>query len=230
MTFAYSNGTVHQAVVLSHEKDELRAVAPGGEDVLVFSRICGAWITDELDPVTITFAWERRVIALPPSEADCICHKESAADLIQSLLRGDEGNEDEANTLCACTSRGNRTTTNRIKRGNAHARLTVQERRFSSCQVPLRLRRQAIAQMGHVSPVTGAIPKAIVAGPAHIRASSCDLKIRIGALRPRNPSPRNILFERYPTNKPLRPRTITEIPTDAPVSFRRRSNSLMPCA
>lgn len=113
MTITYSNGTVQQAVVLSHEQDEIRAVAPGTEDVLALSRIHGAWITDELDPVTIEFAWERSVATPAPAEADCICSKELAVHLIQSLLRGEEGNEQEAKSLRAFSRHGNRSATNR---------------------------------------------------------------------------------------------------------------------
>lgn len=107
MTITYSNGTVLQAVVLSHEQDELRAVAPGVDDVLTFTCIHGTWISEELEPVTITFAWERRVVTPAPTEDDCICPKDLAAHLIHTLLQGDEGNEDIANRVYAFGREGN---------------------------------------------------------------------------------------------------------------------------
>jgi hypothetical protein len=90
MTITYLNGTVFEAVVLSHEENAIRAIAPGCEDVLVFTRIQGTWISGELEPVAIEFAWQRRVTSRAPAEAACICPKALAARLIQSLLRGEE--------------------------------------------------------------------------------------------------------------------------------------------
>ena len=61
MTITYPNGTVLPAVVLSRGEEEIRAIAPGCDDVLVFTRIRGTWVSEELEPVTIEFG-----IKLPP--------------------------------------------------------------------------------------------------------------------------------------------------------------------
>jgi hypothetical protein len=90
VTITYPDGTVLKAIVLSHEENEIRAIATGCDDVLVFTRIHGTWISEEIEPVTIEFGWQRR--GAPPfaSEDDCVCPKTLAARLIQSLFRGGE--------------------------------------------------------------------------------------------------------------------------------------------
>jgi hypothetical protein len=57
---------------------------------LAFTRIHGTWVSEDLEPVAVRFAWERRTAAHPFSDSDCICSKELAAQLIQSLFSGSE--------------------------------------------------------------------------------------------------------------------------------------------
>jgi hypothetical protein len=88
MTITYPNGTVRNAIVVSHEEHELRAVVAGCDDVLVFTRIRGNWIAEDLEPVTFEFEWERRVAPPSTSEDDCICPKELADRLTSALCDG----------------------------------------------------------------------------------------------------------------------------------------------
>ena len=90
MTITYRDGTNLNAIVLSHEENEIRANAAGGSDVLAFTRIHGTWVSEELEPVTIEFAWQRA--GTPPSASvdDCVCPKKLAARLIGMLLDGYE--------------------------------------------------------------------------------------------------------------------------------------------
>jgi hypothetical protein len=108
MTITYPNGAVLKAIVLSHENNEIRAIAAGCDDVLVFTRIHGTWISEELEPIAIEFAWQHRHASAVASESACICPKTLAARLIQSLLRGSEGEEVAAETLCGFSPEGNR--------------------------------------------------------------------------------------------------------------------------
>jgi hypothetical protein len=78
------------AIVLSHEEHEIRAIAPGCDDVLVFPCIHGTWISEELEKVTVEFEWQRRGAPPACSEDDCICPKELAMHLIQTLFGGGE--------------------------------------------------------------------------------------------------------------------------------------------
>ena len=86
MTISYPNGTVLQAIVLSHDEHGIRANATGCDDVLAFTRIHDTWISEEIDPVTMTFEWQRSRRVPAPSEDDCVCPKDLAARLIQSLF------------------------------------------------------------------------------------------------------------------------------------------------
>ena len=94
MTITYPNGTVVTAIVLSREEEEIRAIAPGCDDVLSFTRIRGAWVSDELEPVTIQFESQKAAGAPAEySDDDYICPKELAASLIQALLGACEKDE-----------------------------------------------------------------------------------------------------------------------------------------
>jgi hypothetical protein len=88
VTITYLNGTILKAIPLVYDQHEIRAVAPGNEDVLVFNRVHGKWISEEIEPVTIEFEWQHRVATPVPDENDCVCPKELAA-LVQALFSGD---------------------------------------------------------------------------------------------------------------------------------------------
>src|ERR1039457_6838865 len=108
VTITYPNGIILEAIVLSHEENEIRVIVAGCDDVLVFTRIYGTWISEEIEPVAIEFAWQRRGTSTTPSEAACICSKVLAARLIQSLFRGDEPVVAESDNLCVFSPEGNR--------------------------------------------------------------------------------------------------------------------------
>lgn len=90
MTITHSNGTVLEAILLSREENEIRATVPDCDDVLMFTRIHGAWISEDLEPVAIGFAWQRRGTSYVPGEDECVCAKGLAAHLISTLLSGCE--------------------------------------------------------------------------------------------------------------------------------------------
>jgi hypothetical protein len=99
VTISYPNGTVIQAIVLSHDEHGIRANATGCDDVLTFTRIHDTWISEEIDPVTMTFEWQRSRRVPAPSEDNCVCPKGLAARLVQSLFNGHDG-EAAADTFC----------------------------------------------------------------------------------------------------------------------------------
>ena len=107
VTITYLDGTVLEAIVLSHEENEIRAIAAGCDDVLAFTRIHGTWISEEIEPVTIEFAWQRRGASPVASEDDCVCPKKLAARLIQSLFRGCEPNEAGSDALYVLSAEKN---------------------------------------------------------------------------------------------------------------------------
>ncbi len=108
VTITYLNGTTLKAIPLAYDRNVIRAVAPGGDDVLVFTRIHGTWISEEIEPVTIEFEWQRRVATCVSSEDGCICSKELAAHLIQALLSGEERDKAGGNSLYAFSPEGTR--------------------------------------------------------------------------------------------------------------------------
>ena len=106
MTITYPNGTVRKAIVLSHEDNELRAAAAGCDDVLTFTRVEGIWISEDLQPVTFEFEWQRRVASPVPREEDCICPGELADRLISGLHGGSEPREGGENKLYVFSPEG----------------------------------------------------------------------------------------------------------------------------
>ena len=108
MTITYPNGTVRKAIVLSHEEHEIRAAAAGCDDVLVFTRIQGIWISEELQPVTFEFEWQRRVAPHAGSEDDYVCPKELADRLISTLLAVGEPDLADADRLYFFSPEGTR--------------------------------------------------------------------------------------------------------------------------
>jgi len=89
MNIRYANGMTIEAVLLSRTENVMRVALQGSEDVLVLSQVNGAWVTDECEPVEVSFAWEQTAAA-PVSEDDCICSPELAARLIDMLSNCDQ--------------------------------------------------------------------------------------------------------------------------------------------
>ena len=90
-----------EAVVLSRQEDMMRVAVKGGDDVLVLRCIAGTWVSEDLDPVEISFVRERHLPKAPLSESDCICPKELAAHLIHLLRNGGDENESVPGVPCA---------------------------------------------------------------------------------------------------------------------------------
>ena len=88
MTITYANGKTIDAVLLVKHDGYVRVAVKGCEDVVEFTVENAMWLTEDLEPVLVEFAWDRHVINGAVSEADCICPKELASLLIQ-LLRCD---------------------------------------------------------------------------------------------------------------------------------------------
>ena len=113
MTVPYPNGTVLEAILLSHEENDIRAIAPGCDDALLFTRIHGTWISEELEPVAIEYAWQGRGASQVPTEDDCVCPKGLAARLVSTLLSGYEPDKAAEDTLFVFSPEGNRVAVHR---------------------------------------------------------------------------------------------------------------------
>src|ERR1035437_2244660 len=115
VTITYPNGTVLEAIVLSHEENEIRTIVAGCDDVLAFTRIHGTWISEEIEPVAIEFAWQRRGTSPSTSEDDCVCSKGLAARLIAMLLSGCERGEAGRHALYVFSPEGSRVAIHRTE-------------------------------------------------------------------------------------------------------------------
>jgi hypothetical protein len=89
MTIDYSDGKSVEAVLLSRTENTMRVAVEGAEDITELSNIRGTWVSDECEPVSIQFAWQRNENKLAPSEDDFFCSHELAARLIHLLFTGD---------------------------------------------------------------------------------------------------------------------------------------------
>jgi hypothetical protein len=88
VTITCPHGHVLEASLLSRQHDEIRAAAAGCDDALVFTRFSSTWVSEDLEPVVIRFAWQRSRPFPAASEENCVCPKELANRLIDSLLHG----------------------------------------------------------------------------------------------------------------------------------------------
>ena len=62
----------------------MRVALQGSEDVVVLNDVNGSWITDDCEPVEVSFAWQQPTAA-PLNEEDFICSPELAARLMDML-------------------------------------------------------------------------------------------------------------------------------------------------
>ena len=85
MIIRYRDGNNIEAVLLSQDDRTLRVAIAGSDDVLELKNLNGTWVTDECEPVQVTFAWQQSGPAVV-SEEECICSPDLAAKLIQMLM------------------------------------------------------------------------------------------------------------------------------------------------
>src|SRR5579862_977151 len=89
MFITFSDGHEGEAVIYSTDP-MLRVALRGADDLLGFACIRGQWVSENCEPVRIDFAWERFEPQAIPAEAECICPKELADELIKYLYSDSE--------------------------------------------------------------------------------------------------------------------------------------------
>ena len=104
MTLRYTNGQTIDAVLLSRREGKMRVALQGSEDVVELSEVSGTWVSDECEPVQVSFGWQKQAPA-PTSEEDFICPPELAAKLIRMLVSADETEEDSQASGAAAQER-----------------------------------------------------------------------------------------------------------------------------
>src|SRR5262245_16537806 len=101
MTLRYRNGRAVEGVLLSRTEGTMRVALQGSEDVVELREVGGTWVSDECEPVQVSFAWQKPAPA-PVTEEDCFCAPELAARLIHLLMSADDAEEDSpASTVTA---------------------------------------------------------------------------------------------------------------------------------
>jgi hypothetical protein len=88
MIINYSDGKSVQAVLLSRTEQTMRVAVQGADDAMELTNIHGIWVSDECEPVSIRFGWQRNQRKPEAGEDDFHCSHELAAGLIHSLFAG----------------------------------------------------------------------------------------------------------------------------------------------
>ena len=78
-----------EAVLLSRTEKVMRVALQGSEDVVVLNDLNGSWVSDDCEPVEVSFAWQQPAPA-SMREEDFICSPELAARLIDMLSNCEE--------------------------------------------------------------------------------------------------------------------------------------------
>lgn len=97
LTITYANNSTFDAIILSQQECE---------DVVEFTTVNRKWLSEHREPARMHFEWQRQASNKAVSEVDCICPKEVASVLIQSL-QGDgeaersQGDRPKVLSMCA---------------------------------------------------------------------------------------------------------------------------------
>jgi len=90
MVLIYADGSRTEAFLLARTENRMRVAIPGTEDPLELTDIHGTWVTENLDPVGVEFAWQGKTREQVLSDADCVCSQDLAARLLHLLWSGEE--------------------------------------------------------------------------------------------------------------------------------------------
>jgi len=86
MIIEYQDGKTTEGFLLSRQENSMRVALEGSQDVLEFVEIDGHWVGENLEPVEITFEWQRQPNAQALlTDAEFICPKDLAAHLVRLL-------------------------------------------------------------------------------------------------------------------------------------------------
>ena len=90
MTVEFQSGQTKQGLLLARTENTMRVALEDTADTMEITNVNGVWVTDDCEPVRITFAWQAKATPAPVEEADCICSPELAARLTQMLFAQEE--------------------------------------------------------------------------------------------------------------------------------------------
>jgi hypothetical protein len=95
MTITFTNGKKVEAVLVSRTEDAMHVIARGDSDARELRNVRGTWVSEDCEPVSVEFAWQKSGRKPTITEADCVCSRELAAKLIHSLIAGESAEESE---------------------------------------------------------------------------------------------------------------------------------------
>jgi hypothetical protein len=91
MTIFHQDGTTEKAMLLAYDKEVLRVAVGGEDDCREYRRAGCVWISERGEAVAVEFEWQRAKRVQAPDEADCVCSKPLAAQLIRMLRNPELG-------------------------------------------------------------------------------------------------------------------------------------------
>jgi hypothetical protein len=101
MTILHEDGRSEKAVLLSQERETIRVMVAGDADAREYRQTAGAgWLGESGEVVTVQYEWQGSKRTGAPAEADCVCSKQLAAELIR-MLRNPEVEEEKPGLLMA---------------------------------------------------------------------------------------------------------------------------------
>ena len=95
ITIRYRDGRAVEGFVLARFGETISVAVRDADDAALFTRVRGTWVSEDCEPVDIRFDWHERAPKETVTEADCVCSKELAAQLIRSLGGTEEAESDE---------------------------------------------------------------------------------------------------------------------------------------
>lgn len=94
MIIQYPDGKSVEGFLLSRNENSMRVALENGDDVVEYIEVQGKWVSEDLEPVEITFEWQRRGKRIETmDESDFICSKQLATHLVRLLDRDSEKDE-----------------------------------------------------------------------------------------------------------------------------------------
>jgi hypothetical protein len=90
ITIRYRDGRTVEGFVLARYGETMSVAIREADDAALFTRVRGTWVSEDCEPVDIRFDWHQPAPRETVSEADCICSKELAAQLIRCLAGNEE--------------------------------------------------------------------------------------------------------------------------------------------
>ena len=106
MRIKYADGSCRDAVLVSRSTNNtMRVVLQGNDDATLLNEVNCFWFLENLEPVQLEFAWQRRAHSVTPALSDCVCSAELATRLVDLLYsRAREGKLEFSRTLLAAGS------------------------------------------------------------------------------------------------------------------------------